>query len=108
MLEKHQRIKCTGTSFMCTGTPSNKSGSGQSVPVHPKCVPVHMCRKLTVAKVYRYIIKVYRYTCMGIARFDQEFELNVRALLSTNQNGKITLEGGIKGRGKKEEAAFDI
>ena len=45
---------------------------------------------------------------MGIARFDQEFELNVRALLSTNQNGKITLEGGIKGRGKKEEAAFDI
>ena len=37
-----------------------------------------------------------RYTCMGIARFDQEFDLNVRALLSTNQNGKITLEGGIK------------
>ena len=67
-----------------------------------------MCRKLTVAKVYRYTIKVYRYTCMGIARFDQEFELNVRALLSTNQKGKITLEGGIKGRGKKEEAAFDI
>ena len=67
-----------------------------------------MCRKLTVAKVYRYTIKVYQYTCMGIARFDQEFELNVRALLSTNQNGKITLEGGIKGRGKKEEAAFDI
>ena len=36
MLEKHQRIKCTGTSFMCTGTPCLKSGSGQSVPVHPK------------------------------------------------------------------------
>ena len=71
-------------------------------------VPVHMCRKLTVAKVYRYIIKVYRYICMGIARFDQEFELNVRALLLTNQNGKITLEGGIKGRGKKEEASFDF
>ena len=67
-----------------------------------------MCRKVTVAKVYRYTIKVYRYTYMGIARFDQEFELNVRALLSTNQNGKITLEGGIKGRGNKEEAAFDI
>ena len=67
-----------------------------------------MCGKLTVEKVYRYTIKVYRYTCTGIARFDQEFELNVRALLSTNQNGKITLEGGIKGREKKEEAAFDI
>ena len=67
-----------------------------------------MGRKLTVVKVYRYIIKVYRYTCLGIARFDQEFELNVRALWSTNQNGKITLEGGIKGRGKKEEEAFDF
>ena len=67
-----------------------------------------MCRKVTVVKVYRYTIKVYRYTCMGSARFDQEFELNVRALLSTNQKGKITLEGGIKGRGKKEEAAFDF
>ena len=93
---------------MCTSTPCLKSASGQSVPVHPKCVPVHMCRKWTVAKVYRYIIKVYRYTCMGIARFDQDFELNVRALLSTNQNGKITLEGGIKGRGMKEEETFDF
>ena len=91
MLEKHQGIKCTGTSFMCTGTPCFKSGSVQSVPVHPKCVPVHMCRKLTVEKVYRY-------TCMEIARFDQEFDLYARALLSTNQNGKITLEKGIKAR----------
>ena len=51
-------------------------------------------------------LQQYRYTCMGIARFDQEFDLNVRALLSTNQNGKITLEGGIKARGNKEEAAL--
>ena len=101
MLEKHQGIKCTGTSFMCTSTPCLKSGSGQSVPVHPKCVPVHMCRKLAMAKVYRYTTNVYRYTCMGIARFDQEFDLYARALLSTNQNGKITLEEGIKGRGHK-------
>ena len=67
-----------------------------------------MCRKLTVAKVYRYTTNVYRYTCMGFARFDQEFDLNVRALLSTNKKGKITLEGGIKARGNKEEAAFDF
>ena len=45
MLEMHQRAKCTGTSFMCTGTPCLKSGSGQSVPVHPICVPVHMYEK---------------------------------------------------------------
>ena len=108
MLEKHQGIKCTGTSFMCTSTSFMctstscfKSGSGQSVPVHPKCVPVHMCRKLTVEKVYRYTTYVYRYTRMEIARFDQEFDLYAMALLSTNQNGKITLEKGIKARGHK-------
>ena len=101
MLEKHKGIKYTGTSFMCTGTPCIKSGSGQSVPVHSKCVPVHMCRKLTVAKVYWYTTNVYRYICMGITRFDQEFDLYARAFLSTNQNGKITMEGGIKARGHK-------
>ena len=60
MLEKHQRAKCTGTPSMCTGTPEKKSGSGQSVPVH-------LSRKLAVAKVYRYTIKVYRYTYMKTA-----------------------------------------
>ena len=50
MLEKHQRAKCTGT-------PEQKSGSRQSVPVH-------LCKKVTVAKVYRYTTNMYRYTCM--------------------------------------------
>ena len=98
---KHQRSKCTGTSFMCTGTPCIKSGSGHIVPVQHKCVPVHMCRKLTVVKLYRYITNVYRYIYMEIARFVQELDLYTRALLSTNQNRKITLEGGIKARGHK-------
>ena len=52
MLEKNQREKCTGTPSMCTGTPEQKSGSEQSVPVH-------VSRKVRVAKVYRY-------TCMKI------------------------------------------
>ena len=91
-----------------TGTPCIKSGSGQSVPVHPKCVLVHMCRKLTVVKVYRYTTNVYRYTCMRIARLGQKFDQYTRALLSTDQNGKITLEGSIKARGHKEKAAFDF
>ena len=59
MLEKHQRAKCTGT-------PEQKSGSGQSVPVHLQCVSVHLSRKVTVAKVYRYTTNMYRYTCMKI------------------------------------------
>ena len=34
----------------------------QSVPVHLQRVPVHLCKKGTVAKVYRYTLQVYRYT----------------------------------------------
>ena len=40
------------------------------------------------------------------AGIEQKCDTNAGALLSTNENGKITLEGGIKGRGRKEEAAF--
>ena len=88
MLEKHQRIKCTGTSFMCTGTPCLKSGSGQSVPIHPKCVPIHLFRNLAVVKVYRYTINVYRYTinvyrytCMRSAGMEQNCDPNAGAYL---------------------------
>ena len=92
---------------MCTGTPCWKSGSGQSVPVHPKSVPVHLSRKWVVAKVYRYTINVYRYTCMETRGFALEFELNVRAHLSINLKEKITLERGIKAIRHEEKAAFD-
>ena len=78
LLEKWQWVHCTGTTQMCTGTHVQKIDSG-----------------------YRYITNVYRYIYMEIARFVQELDLYARALLSTNQNGKITLEGGIKGRGHK-------
>ena len=74
MLEKHQRIKCTGTLFMCTGTPCLKSGSEQSVPVH-------LFRNLAVAKVYRYTINVYRYTCMRSAGMEQNCDPNAGAYL---------------------------
>ena len=99
MLEKHQWAKCTGTSFMCTGTPCLKSGSRQSVSVHPKCVPVHLIRKLAVAKVYRYTINVYRYTCMRSAGIEQKCDPNVGAYLSIILEHEMTLERNIKGRG---------
>ena len=92
MLEKHQRIKCTGTSFMCTGTPCSKSGNGQSVPVH-------LIRKSTVAKVYRYTIKVYRYTCMRNAGMEQNCDPNAGAYLSIILEHEMALERSIKGRG---------
>ena len=99
--KKWQWAHCTGTTQMCTGTTCSKIDSGEIVPVQPKCVPVQLARKLTVVKLYRYITNVYRYICMEIARFVQELDLYARALLSMNQNGKITLEGGIKARGHK-------
>ena len=108
MLEKHQRIKCTGTSFMCTGTPCLKSGSGQSVPVHPKCVPVHLFRNLEVAKVYRYTINVYRYTCMRSAGMEQKRDPNAGAYLSIILEHEMTFERSIKARGHKEKGAFDF
>ena len=108
MLEKHQRIKYIGTSFMCTGTPCKKSGSGQSVPVHPKCVPVHLIRKWAVAKVYWYTIKVYRYTCMRSAGMEQNCDPNAGAYLSIILEHEMTLERSIKGGGYVEKAAFDF
>ena len=108
MLEKHQWAKCTGTSFMCIGTPSLKSGSRQSVPIHPKCVPVHLIRKLAVAKAYCYTINVYRYTCMRSAGIEQKCDPNVGAYSSIILEHEMTLERSIKGRGEMERAAFDF
>ena len=84
MLEKHQRAKCTGTPSKCTGTPEQKSGSRQSVPVHLQHVSVHLCKKVTVAKVYRYTTNMYRYTCMRTTGIGWEFDPNTRAHLSIN------------------------
>ena len=93
---------------MCTGTPYSKSGSGQSVPVHPKCVPVHLSRKLAVAKVYRYTINVYRYTCMISAGIVKKCDPNTGAYLSIILEHEMTLETSIKARGEKEKATFDF
>ena len=43
---------------------------------------------------------------MGITRLGHKFDQNARALLSTNQIGRITLEGSIKARGHKKKAAL--
>ena len=86
---------------MCTGQPEQKSGSEQSVPVHLQCVPVHLSRKVTVAKVYRY-------TSMKTTGIDEEFDPNVGVHLSINLEWEITLERGIKAIGHKKKAALDF
>ena len=73
---------------------SKESTSGHLLPVQLKVLPVQLAGKSTV-------VKFYRYNCMELAGIVQEFNPYARALSSTNQNGKITLEGAIKGGGHK-------
>ena len=62
--------------------------------VELKVLPVQLAEKLAVDKFYRY-------NCMELMGIVQEFNPYARALSSANQNGKITLEGAIKGGGHK-------
>ena len=43
---------------------------GGSVPVHLETVPVHIVFWSFLAKVYRYTLGVYRYTCCSVPSFD--------------------------------------
>ena len=73
-----------GTPSTCTGTPMQKSGREQPVPVHLQPVPVHPCRKVTVSNLYRYNTNLNRYTHVITAGIKQEFDSNARARLSIN------------------------
>ena len=77
MLEKHQWPTCIGT-------PMQKSGREQHVPVHLQHVPVHLCRKVAESNMYRYTTNLYWYTCVKTAGIEQEFDPSARARLSIN------------------------
>ena len=77
MLEKPQ-------SATCTGTPIQKIGSEQHVPVHLQHVPVHLYRKVADSNMYRYTTNMYRYTCVKTAGIEQAFDPNARSRLSIN------------------------
>ena len=93
MLEKHQWPTCIGTPSTCTGTPMQKSGRDQPVPVHP-------CRKVAETNLYRY-------TCVRTTGIEQDFDSNARARSSFTYQCRITMKRGIKAIGYKEKAAFD-
>ena len=73
---------------------SKESTSGHLLPVQLKVLSVQLAGKSTE-------VKFYRYNCMELTGIVQEFNPYARALSSTNQNGKITFEGAIKGEGHK-------
>ena len=100
MLEKHQWPTCTDTPSTYTGTPMQKSISGQPVPVHLQLVPVHPCRKVVESNLYRY-------THVRFTGIEQEYDSNARARSSFSYQLEITMEKGIKAKGKGEKASLD-
>ena len=96
--------KCRGsgtcTAQTGTGTPKLEFNSGQPVPVPPY-------RKALVAKRYRYHTNLYRYRHVRFGGIEQEYDYNARVRSSFNHQLEITMEKGIKAKGKVEKAAFD-
>ena len=108
MLGNKCRGTCTGTAPTCTGTPKSEITSSQPVPVQAQPVPVHPSQKSPVANLYRYSTNLYRYKRVRFAGIEQDYESNVRVRSSFNYQCEITMEKGIKAKGKREKAVFDF
>ena len=55
---------------------------GSLVPVHFEPVPVHFVFWSFLAKVYRYTLGVYRYTCCSVPSFNQVLYFGHNLLIS--------------------------
>ena len=89
--------KCRG-SGTGTGTPKLEFNSSQAVPV-----PVPPYRKASVANRYRYRTNRYWYRHVIFAGIEQEYDSNARVRSSFNHQLEITMEKGIKAKGKVEK-----
>ena len=107
MLGNKCRGSGTSTSQTCTSTPKLEFNSGQPVQVQVKPVPVHPCRKAPVAKWYRYRTNLYQYRHVIFTGIEQEYDSNARVRSSFSHQLEITMEKGIKAKGKVEKATFD-
>ena len=76
------------------------------VPVQPQPVPVHPSQKSPIANLYRYSTNLYRYRRVRFAGIGQDYESNARVRSSFNYQCGITMEKGIKAKGKREKAVF--
>ena len=101
MLGNKCRGSGTGTRQTGTGTLKQEIDSGQPVLVPLKPVPVPPNRKAPVANRYRYQLVIF-------AGFEQDYDSNARVHLSFDHQLEITMEKGIKAKGKVEKAAFDF
>ena len=106
MLGNKCRGTYTGTAPTCTGTPKPEITSSQPVPVQPQPVPVHPSQKSPIANLYWYSTNLYRYRRVRFTGIEQDYESNARVRSSFNYQCGITMEKGIKAKGKREKAAF--
>ena len=104
--------KCrgSGTSTRQTGigTPKREINSGQPVPVPLKPVLVPPNRKAPVANRYRYHTNRYQYQHVIFMGIEQDYDSNERVHSSFDHQLEITMEKGIKAKGKVEKAALDF
>ena len=95
----------TGTGQTGTGTPKLEFDSGQAVPV-----PVPPYRKAPVENRSRYRTNRYRYRYRHVifVGIKQDYDSNARVRSSFDHQCGITMEKGIKVKGKVEKATFDF
>ena len=108
MLGNKCRGSGTGTKKIGTGTPKQEFNSGQVVPVPLSPVPVQPNRKAPEAKWYRYHTNRYRYRYVIFAGIEQNSNSNARVHSSFDHQFEITMEKGIKAKGKGEKGDFDF
>ena len=91
-----------------TGTPKQEINNGQPVPVPLQPVSVPPYRKAPVANRYRYHSNRYRYQHGIFTEIEQDYDSNARVYSSFDHQLEITMEKGIKAKGKVEKATFDF
>ena len=108
MLGKKCRGSGTYTRQTGTDTPKHNFNIGQVVSVPLSPVPVPPRKKSPEAKWYQYRTYRYRYRRVIIAGFEHNSNSGARVHPSFNHQLEITIEKGIKAKGKGKKAAFDF
>ena len=104
------KCKGSGTDKRQTGTGTLKQeiNSGQVVPVPLSPVPVPPSKKSLEAKWYWYHTNRYRYQHVIFVGFEQNSNSSARVRSYFDHKSEITMEKGIKAKGKVESGVFGM
>ena len=95
----------TGTRQTGTDSPKQEINSGQVVSVPLSPVPIPPSKKSLEAK-WRYHTNRYRYQHVIFVGFEQNSNSSARVRSSFDHQFEITMEKGIKAKGKVERGVF--